>query len=403
MKIRVYCFHHPPHKGVGGRRWAEFSSRLQQRGHDVLVTCAPMISPLSSFSEKGTPLRFLWRSIWHRFPFKENRWFLQPLWTIQKWIWALAKGGYADQTDGLIHSIRACVRQDIVEGADLIVVSCAPFHWANHIGEELHRYPENERPKFIVDLRDPWSSNEVAYFTDCSESDLKLEKERERQCWQMADQVLVVEPSLVFDSMAVASRWTAIPNGAVMNPLPREIRGSFSEGVHAVFLGTLYQDGLSNFLGLVGELKRACDELGLKFQCSVAGRWLSDHKDALAELEYCTHLGFLDKAELQELWSSADVGLSVLSETMTYALNTKILECISMRKPVLVVSEEGQVSRWIRENSLGFWWNPNGDANQRLVLKEWVAHGMPFGPSSAHMKYDLSHLVDTLEEVFRET
>lgn len=328
---------------------------------------------------------------------------LKPLWTIQKWIWAHAQGGYADQTDGLIHSIRACVRQDIGEGADLIVASCAPFHWANHIGEELNKYPEDERPKFILDLRDPWSSNQVAYFGDCSASELALEEKRERRCWEMADQVLVVEPSLVFGSMAGASSWTAIPNGADMSPLPREIRRSFTEVVHAVFLGTLYRDGLSDFLGLVGELKRACDELGLKFQCSVAGRWLSAHKDALAEVECCTYHGFLEKAELQELWSSADVGLSVLSETMTYALNTKILECVSMRKPVLVVSEEGRVSRWIRENSLGFWWNPNGDVDQGLALREWVADGMPFGPSSAHMKYDLSHLVDMLEEVFRET
>ena len=69
-KISIYCYHHPPHKGVGGRRWCEFGKRLAMRGHDVSVTVAPWSGDVPLNLIEGVKVRFLKRSRWRRFPFR---------------------------------------------------------------------------------------------------------------------------------------------------------------------------------------------------------------------------------------------------------------------------------------------------------------------------------------------
>ncbi len=239
-KVSIYCFHHPPHKGVGGRRWQEFAIRLSQRGYDVSVTCAPWYVSDAPANLNGVKLKYLKRSRLRRFPFRETRLFLRPLWVLQKFFWGFQKKGYVDHTDGLLPSIRRRVRQDVTDGVHHVIVSCAPFHWALHVGRVLSDFDASERPQLIVDFRDPWSSNEIAYFNNLSVIERGLEGSREEEVWRLADKVLLVEESVALPCNLRLQKHFVLPNGASMSPLPYRERQDLGPVIRAVCFGSLY-------------------------------------------------------------------------------------------------------------------------------------------------------------------
>jgi hypothetical protein len=400
LRISIYCFTHP-HKGVGGRRWREFSKRLSDRGHEVTITSGPWYGSKPELNLGKVKLRFLQRSRWRRFPFRENRRLLMPVWFFQKKIWELSGGGYSDNTDGLSRSIRKCVQSDVTRGVDVIIVSVAPFHWALKIGSVLEESSRGDRPKFIVDFRDPWSSNEIAYLVGASEDWRRIETEREERVLKLADEVLLVHLNIMKPEHYVlyGNKVRVVPNGAKMTEITNVNYRKDCEVIRAVFLGTLYDGSCSQFLTALTSLNDAAAQVGKGFHCVIAGSWLPKDLASLESLSFCKYVGYVSREEVDYYQSRADMCVSVVSGKMNFAMNTKILESISNLKPIFLISDNGEVSRFISENNLGFHWCTDSPEDSIRALSSWLTEGMPFGPSKSQMIYDLDVLTRKLESV----
>ena len=401
-KVSIYCFHHPPHKGVGGRRWREFAIRLSQRGYDVSVTCAPVYESGAPDSLDGVRLRYLQRSRMRRFPFRETRVFLRPLWILQRFFWRFRKKGFVDQTDGLLPSIRREVKQDLANGVHHIIVSCAPFHWALHVGRVLLDFDASDRPQFIVDFRDPWSSNDIAYFNHISDDERYLEANREEEVWQLADKVLLVEEKIALPRNLSLRKHFVLPNGAKMTPLVRRERQELGSVVKAVYFGSLYSGCLENFVSCLQAVNKSCIAMGKGFECRIGGRWTRLELDRIADLEFCEYHGMLPRDTMREFWNEANFGISIIPDSMPYAINTKILECVSIGKPVCVIAKNGSAADFLTKNRLGIVWDPAVGTSKNESLEEWIFEGCPIGPGDGHMLYDLDCLVDSLEDELRQ-
>jgi len=399
-KISIYCYHHPPHKGVGGRRWGEFGKRLAIRGNDVSVTVAPWSGDPPLNLIEGVKVRYLERSRWRRFPFRENRLSLRPLWIIQRLYWFFTGGGYADETDGLIDSIEEFVREDVRSGVDVIVVSCAPFHWGLHIGRELRRAPAMTRPMLAIDMRDPWSSNRIAYLNRASEWSRAREAKRELECLNLADLILAVENSVVLDSYQSSAKVEVLTNGAEMPQLKFQKEHVLNGEIRAVFVGSMYLGCIGAFVDFLIGMKQVTSALGLDFHCTIAGRWFKSDVEALAEFEFCNYRGVLSPAEVDEVWKHADLGLSIVPNEMTFTVNTKMLECFARQKPLILIGQIGEAGHFVDSNNLGFFWDSLKKKECSLALSDWIAKGIPIGPVKTLELYDLERLVDRLEVLF---
>ena len=69
-----------------------------------------------------------------------------------------------------------------------------------------------------------------------------------------------------------------------------------------------------------------------------------------------------------------------------------------MKKPVMLLSKQGEVSSFIRESNLGFVWDGSMQKGRAESLKLWIADGCPVGPGNGHLAHDLEKLVDSLED-----
>lgn len=396
-KLSIYCYHHSPHKGVGGRRWKEFGKSLAERGFDVTVTVAPWVGDIPP-SSSGVNIRFLQRTIWRRFPFKENRAFLKPIWLAQKLIWKIRRGGYVDQTDGLKTSIKKAVQEDLLNQVDCILVSCAPFHWALHVASELNSSESPKRPKFIVDLRDPWSSNRIAYLVGASDRVRKNELNRELYCMESADLILSVDRRVVTEDYQNSSKLHIVPNGAKMPVLTNTKSHSIGEVVNLVFVGTMYKDCFEEFLSFLVVFEDVLRGIGRKLEVVIAGRWFPDFVESISELQYCSFLGELSASEVTVVWQKADIGISVISDSMRYAVNTKMIECVARKKPLLLVGKTGKAAEFLVKNKLGFFWDVEQESKEERII-DWIISGAPIGPAADLSGFDLDSLVERVVDL----
>ncbi len=85
---------------------------------------------------------------------------------------------------------------------------------------------------------------------------------------------------------------------------------------------------------------------------------------------------------------------------MVYAINTKMLECVSKRKPLFLIANRGPAVDFVSQNRLGFVWESRFENSGFESLMDWISEGCPIGPGEGQMGYDLDRLVDSLESVF---
>ena len=87
--------------------------------------------------------------------------------------------------------INTSVQQDIDNEVDFIIVSCAPFRWAYYISKYLAEH-KGKKPKLIIDIRDPWSTNKLSFFSSSSSKVISEEAELERYTINNSDHVFFV-------------------------------------------------------------------------------------------------------------------------------------------------------------------------------------------------------------------
>ena len=242
-----------------------------------------------------------------------------------------------------------------------VIFSSGPPHSAHLAGLGIHLLT---RIPLMIDLRDPWASDEWLNQEDYRFR-MWLQKKLERLCVRFADRVILNTERLRQNFInAYPQRWhhkfIAIPNGVddyIVEPVRGYLRDANqrSEGSPLTLChpGSIYwHRSLLPMIEAIRHLKQS----GGQVQFEQIG--LIDHPPDLAErlVEWDlpeVHLrGRLSHEETLKQMAKSDV-LVVIQPMSTLQVPAKLYEMLTFRKPILVITKDGATADVINEYKIG--------------------------------------------------
>ncbi len=393
--LSIYCYKYPPNKGVGGRRWYMFANRLIDLGYKVRIITRFPDSPIPDLKN----YTFLKKKKERLFPWVRKEKDSQLVWHLQKLMAKLTiKGRIWEEVTYLKQEIITSVQQDIDNEVDYIIVSCAPFRWGYYISKYLAEY-EGKKPKLILDIRDPWSNNKLSYFSTSSERVIKEEEYFESYSINNADLVLFVHAK---DAEIALRKYNNnniswVPNGAHLKMESKHItplnKRSSKDQMHIVFAGTLYRDGEESFVKFIKNLNTQFEQNNQPLpHWTIIGDWSPQTIDKVSKITDCSFLGVIKSDAIKQEILNADFACSYVSPKLNYAINTKIIEAAALRVPIILLSNEGDVSEFLIRNNLGVHIDLT-KINSNLII-EWYNQNLETGPWQDFKEFDINSLVD---------
>lgn len=372
MNISIYVYKFPPDTDVGGRRWGLFVTQLATQGHKIAVTTTNAQEKRKYWASSHPDLPISFREM-------PTTWFAtnssrdltsRVRWHIEQQILQfLHAGRIYDKTIAQSKVLEKYVTQDCDHNIDVIIVSCAPFRWSLHIGETLARF--KKRPKYFIDLRDPWSRNRLSYFNNLSSKRLTEESLIEEQAVGSADGIIVTHEAML--KHYPKKQTVYIPNNIEVPegtwPLLR-----IEKTLKLIFPGTLYKGGESLLIRFLQLTKEANPEK--RIQLTLLGNWKSSliHRiESTCEVDY---LGIVPREEVAPLIRQHHYVLSYVSKKLPYAINTKALEAVENRTPIIFLGENA-FQNFIVENNIGWEFKASMSKND---LAEKFTSATKFGP-----------------------
>lgn len=360
-KILIVSFTFPPYSGVGGRRWAKFAKYLKRAGHNIEVIAgvsgfdknSPWIKDIEGikveYHNTGYPmyLGINPTNIFEKFMYRMSLLYMK----------LTTSGNYFDKSA----KWKKKLANEIVKRTgelDIVFVTCAPFRMAFDLIPLVKKYP---KIKWVVDFRDPWTTNQTAYgFESLSKKRKLFEKEAEKEVVQAYDEVIsVAEPmSTYFKSICVDNqkKIKTIPNGYDPEDFPsiKEEKKANSYFTF-VFAGTLYDKAIPSFLlfaNAVNKLKDKDEQLYQKMKFVFIGT--ENNKVNKLKHPNVSILPFLPFKEVRSYLYKANAGLLFLTPDIDWSFSTKFTDYIGAQLPILVVSENKSVTGdFCLENGFG--------------------------------------------------
>lgn len=394
MNISIYSFWFEPDKDVGARRWTIFANELAKRGHHVTVTTVNATIKKKNYqsnSESDT-LQFRDISI-PRFPNSFGKSLLSKiLWHGTKmWYELIYKGWFWDPTISLRGEISRLVSLDVENESDVVVVTCAPFRWSLYLGQELAKY--SAKPKLFIDLRDPWSKNELTYFTNLSSRRLSDEAYIESKAIGHANGVIVAHEPM--RQHYPGKQTLFLPNNFEI-PKGTWQRKEIQNELIFIFPGTLYNDGHDYLIDFINKVKYCFPNIRIILK--LIGNWdqsLIEKVERFCSVEY---LGYVKKSSVKPLITSSHFVITYISPKLPYAINTKILEAVESRVPLFLIGES-HIQDFVGRNKIGWIAEPNLEAEK---LRECILYEGPYGPFMDN-EFGTKNGVDYLVNFLRNT
>ena len=372
-----------------------FANRLIDLGYKVRIITRFPDSPIPDLKN----YTFLKKKKERLFPWVRKEKDSQLVWHLQKLMAKLTiKGRIWEEVTYLKQEIITSVQRDIDNEVDFIIVSCAPFRWAYYISKYLSEY-EGKKPKLIIDIRDPWSNNKLSYFSSSSSKVIREEAEFERFTITHSDHVFFVakeDADNAIKQHATASiSW--LPNGAHLKMESKHItplnKRSSKDQMHIVFAGTLYRDGEESFVKFIKNLNTQFEQNNQPLpHWTIIGDWSPQTIDKVSKITDCSFLGVIKSDAIKQEILNADFACSYVSPKLNYAINTKIIEAAALRVPIILLSNEGDVSEFLIRNNLGVHIDLT-KINSNLII-EWYNQNLETGPWQDFKEFDINSLVD---------
>lgn len=372
-----------------------FANRLIDLGYKVRIITRFPDSPIPDLKN----YTFLKKKKERLFPWVRKEKDSQLVWHLQKLMAKLTiKGRIWEEVTYLKQEIITSVQQDIDNEVDYIIVSCAPFRWGYYISKYLAEY-EGKKPKLILDIRDPWSNNKLSYFSTSSERVIKEEEYFESYSINNADLVLFVHAK---DAEIALRKYNNnniswVPNGAHLKMESKHItplnKRSSKDQMHIVFAGTLYRDGEESFVKFIKNLNTQFEQNNQPLpHWTIIGDWSPQTIDKVSKITDCSFLGVIKSDAIKQEILNADFACSYVSPKLNYAINTKIIEAAALRVPIILLSNEGDVSEFLIRNNLGVHIDLT-KINSNLII-EWYNQNLETGPWQDFKEFDINSLVD---------
>jgi glycosyltransferase involved in cell wall biosynthesis len=121
------------------------------------------------------------------------------------------------------------------------------------------------------------------------------------------------------------------------------------------FVGTLYNKTKQGLKALCAALI----ETDLAVEITFCGDMTDEALELLSQLNQVKLLGKVSGTEARSIINESDVAMLLLTDDLTYSFSTKFCEYISMKKPIWIISKEGETPAFIVDREIGVHSDPN--------------------------------------------
>lgn len=388
-KVLIVSPSFPPSNGIGGRRWAKFAKYLFRIGVDIRVIAVSSKQKTASFWEKDiAEIKKKVIRLESNYPDVLK---LRKLNFIQKLNYRIAlffiklkdKGHYFDRSICWRKNLLKEVQKQIDNGYNNVLITCGPFRAAYFLTEIKIKNPQIN---FIVDFRDPWTSNHTSFgFNELSSERLAYEVSCEKKVIEIADKILVVSDGFIpyWESLMPnldEEKIMLLTNGFDKEDFEniesdKVYDRKDNDKIFFVFTGNLYEKALHIFeefcqtlLLIKKDNRNLFDRMSFDFYGAVPHKFM-ELSQGLSNVQY--H-GTIDLKTVFEKIRNADFMLLFLTDDLNYSFSTKFYEYISQQKPIIVFSKPGLTGKYVESQGLGYHcFSNNMSSKLKSIISEY--------------------------------
>lgn len=376
--ILLVNFDFPPNQGIGGRRWGKLSKGLAEEGFDVFVIKADPVSMNnpSPWTEDVKSARIHVTSLPRTYP-----------------------EGFSHPGSGLIDKIKYRIHQFILSrkergtifdisigwdkyllpaAADLIekhkiinvIATGAPWNLLYFVCRLKEKFPQIN---IISDFRDPWINAKNYGMQSLDEKRKSHEKFKHQYVLSHSDVIITPAKDMTdelrkFDIENSKANFNVLGHFYDEDDTGLTDSTATSDKIILVYGGDLYvgvEPMLNKFVSDLEIIRQKNPELYRRIEVRIFTN--SAISSVLRTLDAIRVFPSVGKRIFEEL-RSAHFTLIFLPDNKKNHLTTKSIEYLPFRKPYLVYSPEGDFTRFVEENQLGFPMLREGNNPDEIIL-----------------------------------
>jgi len=324
-----------------------------------------------------------------------------------------SKGTFYDRSFFWSKTVQKNVKEIIVNNnIKNLIVTGPPFRLLYFTAKLKEQFPDLN---LIVDFRDPWTDNTSFLGFDClSEKRMNFEKKMEAFVIKNANHVISANDYLteIFKKKYphVSAKFSTIINGYDKGELPLNVAHKNNESnseLNFVLAGTLYSDleyVIKPFLNYLKNLETTNTSFSKKLNFHFYGQIDSKIGKLINtfSLRSIQIHGFKPLALVKEKLSNADFCFLFTTPNHASNFNTKFYEYISMKKPIIHFSNDGDISRFLVDNNLGFAVRPNSfNDDFNLILHKISTNTINFNKTYDSNTFEVSYLTSQVQKLLK--
>jgi glycosyltransferase involved in cell wall biosynthesis len=353
MHFAIVSYTFPPSKEIGGRRWAKFSQHLVRMGHEVTVICANDSIDHDLYKKEfpGVQVRVLekcypeWLSGFTR-SFREKSLY----WIYTRMLSPFTKQNFFDRGYAWRRPmLNALENIHLHKPIDVLVVTGAPFSLLYYGAEFKTRHKEI---KYVGDLRDPWTWGSYYGMPTLSALKKNFQELSEKKAIEACD--MVCYPTQHMGDVlqkkypSFSSKLYLLPHAFDPDKFPNIIKEEKREGF--IYGGSLYP-GIEEYIEQLAKIVNANPDSGFKWDIYTGTHYpLIESNFPKGSINM--HPLIPEEQLFQKIVSSSAY-LAFFPVSDKDLISTKFFEIIYSQTPIVYVGEEGEVSKFIKENRLG--------------------------------------------------
>ncbi|MGZ3861864.1 MAG: glycosyltransferase [Bacteroidia bacterium] len=390
--------------GVGGRRWFIYGQELTKKGHQVHVLCE---KNYSSKSEAGISQIHQFKKLYPHVLNISPRTILEKInYRISYFLVKLTTTGIifdqANWSHARIHRHAAnIIRQYDIKN---VIVTGAPFSLF-FIGLKLQK--EFPNVNVITDFRDFWSQGFGYGIKGASKKRFANIQEQERFVIQNADTLTC--PSVDIQKILEESGPKKAPV-ILPNPVEDRVITHDTEPVHKkkdIIITLIGSQGgntekyWENYFTALNQLQASGR---YNFRSVFVGNSTHNFVER-ARNEKNLRIEFIANQPTEELYKllgQSDFFLIFKNDVLPNSFPTKFLDYLNAKKPIFCYTVEGEVSREIRNNNLGFVCNDKTSPDEiGLFIDNYLSGIFKYNSNYENKKFSLEANISLLETLLR--
>lgn len=254
-----------------------------------------------------------------------------------------------------------------------VICSVGPFAYVEQILKLKQKHPTI---KIIIDYRDPWSGNTLAFgFKHLDLKRQNIEQNKEKNALSKVDGIIGVSEDIFIkhlQNIEIETPFCEIPNGIAKIT---SNHNSIAKGdpIKIFLAGSLYED-LDDLLLPLKENIKQLNSIHKALIDRFEWHWIgfyNNHQIELIKSVFGTNVYFhgrINQDELGLFMQKFHLGLNIVHRDFAYSRNTKFYEILGQSKKMFLLGWPGKTSQFLIENDLGYFWNP--DLSLLNVLKK---------------------------------